>query len=40
MKIANIFGGPSEERNLTINSARSVLDYLQTYDIEISMRLS
>lgn len=35
MKIALLCGGPSLERGISINSARSVLDHLQDKDIEI-----
>lgn len=36
MKIALLCGGPSLERGISINSARSVLDHLESEDVEIS----
>ena len=35
MKIALICGGPSPERGISLNSARSVMDHLNSEDIEI-----
>ncbi len=35
MKIALLTGGPSLERGISLNSARSVLDHLGSEDIEI-----
>ena len=35
MKIAVLCGGPSPERGISLNSARSVLDHLGGDDIEI-----
>ncbi|MCE2983799.1 MAG: hypothetical protein LW832_09570 [Parachlamydia sp.] len=36
LKIALIFGGPSDERGISLNSARSVLDHLSCSSIEIA----
>ncbi|NCO20602.1 MAG: hypothetical protein GW905_01010, partial [Rhodobacterales bacterium] len=35
MKIALLCGGPSKERGISLNSARSVLDHLEGREIEI-----
>jgi D-alanine-D-alanine ligase-like ATP-grasp enzyme len=35
MKVALLCGGPSLERGISLNSARSVLDHLGDNDIEI-----
>ena len=32
-RVALIFGGPSAERGISLNSARSVIDHLDDYDI-------
>ncbi|UTC24236.1 hypothetical protein MMH89_03235 [Candidatus Comchoanobacter bicostacola] len=36
LKIVLICGGPSFERGVSINSARSILDHLQLFDVQIS----
>ncbi|XP_002983726.2 uncharacterized protein LOC9643966 [Selaginella moellendorffii] len=35
LKVALICGGPSAERGISLNSARSVLDHLQAEDVEV-----
>ena len=36
VKIALICGGPSRERGISLNSARSVMDHLSTFNVEIT----
>ena len=37
LKVAVLLGGPSKERSISLNSARSVFDHLESKDIEVSL---
>eukprot|EP00897_Mesotaenium_endlicherianum_P000829 jgi/Mesen1/10747/ME000903S10089 len=36
VRVAVVCGGPSEERGISLNSARSLLDHLQAADVEVT----